>query len=303
MNATVLATLYIPSPTVSAFQVGPLTIRFYALCILAGIVVAVWLTGRRLTARGGQPGVIFDITMWAVPFGIAGGRLYHVITSPELYFLPGKNPWDALKIWDGGMGIWGAIALGLLGAYIGCRRHQVSFSALIDAAAPGLLIAQGLGRWGNWFNNELYGEPTTVPWKLQIHQMDFSTGQAHVDSSGTPVVLGYFQPTFLYESLWCLAAEGLLLFLDKKFRLGAGSVFALYVVLYTSGRFVFELLRSDYANTILGLRVNTWVSGLLLLAGVVAFLTLRRKKRSTVEPSSSTPSSNNPIESPERNLK
>lgn len=303
MNPTSLATLYIPSPTVSAFQVGPLTIRFYALCILAGIVVAVWLTGRRLTARGGQPGVIFDITMWAVPFGIAGGRLYHVITSPELYFLPGKNPWDALKIWDGGMGIWGAIALGLLGAYIGCRRHQVSFSALIDAAAPGLLIAQGLGRWGNWFNNELYGEPTTVPWKLQIHQMDFSTGQAHVDSSGTPVVLGYFQPTFLYESLWCLAAAGLLLFLDKKFRLGAGSVFALYVVLYTSGRFVFELLRSDYANTILGLRVNTWVSGLLLLAGVVAFLTLRRKKRSTVEPSSSTPSSNNPIESPERNLK
>ncbi|WP_104112127.1 prolipoprotein diacylglyceryl transferase [Arthrobacter sp. N199823] len=303
MNPTSLATLYIPSPTVSAFQVGPLTIRFYALCILAGIVVAVWLTGRRLTARGGQPGVIFDITMWAVPFGIAGGRLYHVITSPELYFLPGKNPWDALKIWDGGMGIWGAIALGLLGAYIGCRRHQVSFSALIDAAAPGLLIAQGLGRWGNWFNNELYGEPTTVPWKLQIHQMDFSTGQAHVDSSGTPVVLGYFQPTFLYESLWCLAAAGLLLFLDKKFRLGAGSVFALYVVLYTSGRFVFELLRSDYANTILGLRVNTWVSGLLLLAGVVAFLTLRRKKRSTVEPSSSAPASNSPIESTERNLK
>ncbi|MDD0856688.1 prolipoprotein diacylglyceryl transferase [Arthrobacter alpinus] len=303
MNPTSLATLYIPSPTVSAFQVGPLTIRFYALCILAGIVVAVWLTGRRLTARGGQPGVIFDITMWAVPFGIAGGRLYHVITSPELYFLPGKNPWDALKIWDGGMGIWGAIALGLLGAYIGCRRHQVSFSALIDAAAPGLLIAQGLGRWGNWFNNELYGEPTTVPWKLQIHQMDFSTGLAHVDSSGTPVVLGYFQPTFLYESLWCLAAAGLLLFLDKKFRLGAGSVFALYVVLYTSGRFVFELLRSDYANTILGLRVNTWVSGLLLLAGVVAFLTLRRKKRSTVEPSSSTPASNNPIESPEMDLK
>ena len=303
MNSTSLATLYIPSPTVSAFQVGPLTIRFYALCILAGIVVAVWLTGRRLTARGGQPGVIFDITMWAVPFGIAGGRLYHVITSPELYFLPGKNPWDALKIWDGGMGIWGAIALGLLGAYIGCRRHQVSFSALIDAAAPGLLIAQGLGRWGNWFNNELYGEPTTVPWKLQIHQMDFSTGLAHVDSSGTPVVLGYFQPTFLYESLWCLAAAGLLLFLDKKFRLGAGSVFALYVVLYTAGRFVFELLRSDYANTILGLRVNTWVSGLLLLAGVIACLTLRRKKRSTVEPSSSTPASTSPIESPERNLK
>lgn len=303
MNATLLATLYIPSPTVSALQLGPLTIRFYALCILAGIIVAVWLTGRRLTARGGHPGVILDITTWAVPFGIVGGRIYHVITSPELYFFPGKNPWDAVKIWDGGLGIWGAIALGLLGAYIGCRRHQVDFAALIDAAAPGLLIAQGLGRWGNWFNNELYGDPTTVPWKLQIHQMDFSTGLAHVDSTGTPVVLGYFQPTFLYESLWCLAASGLLLFLDKKFHLGAGSVFALYVVLYTSGRFVFELLRSDYANTILGLRVNTWVSGLLLLAGLVTFLALRHKKRSTVEPASTKPASNRPIDPMERNPK
>ncbi|MEO8222979.1 MAG: prolipoprotein diacylglyceryl transferase family protein, partial [Specibacter sp.] len=170
MNPIALTPLLIPSPTVSALQLGPLTIRFYALCILAGIVIAVWLTGRRLTARGGKPGTILDITIWAVPFGIAGGRIYHVITSPELYFAPGKNPWNALKIWDGGMGIWGAIALGLLGAYIGCRRSQVSFTALIDAAAPGLLIAQGLGRWGNWFNNELYGEPTTVPWKLQIHQ-------------------------------------------------------------------------------------------------------------------------------------
>lgn len=283
MTVTALASLYIPSPTVSALQLGPLTVRFYALCILARIVAAVWLGGRRLTARGGQPGAILDIAMWAVPFGIVGGRIYHVITSPELYFLPGKNPWDAVKIWDGGMGIWGAIALGLLGAYIGCRRSQVSFIALIDAAAPGLLIAQGLGRWGNWFNNELYGEPTSVPWKLQIHEMDFSTGLAHVDSTGSPVVLGYFQPTFLYESLWCLAAAGLLLFLDKKFSLGAGSVFALYVVLYTSGRFVFELLRSDYANTILGLRVNTWVSGLLLAAGLVVFLIQRSRRRSTVE--------------------
>ncbi|MHA7270164.1 prolipoprotein diacylglyceryl transferase [Arthrobacter sp. HLT1-20] len=284
MNPIALTPLLIPSPTVSALQLGPLAIRFYALCILAGIVIAVWLTGRRLIARGGKPGTILDITIWAVPFGIAGGRIYHVITSPELYFAPGMNPWNALKIWDGGMGIWGAVTLGLLGAYIGCRRNQVSFTALIDAAAPGLLIAQGLGRWGNWFNNELYGDTTTVPWKLQIHQMDFSTGRAYLDSNGAPIILGYFQPTFLYESLWCLAAAGLLLYLDKKFRLGAGSVFALYVVLYTSGRFVFELLRSDYANTILGLRVNTWVSGLLLLAGATAFLFWRGKPRSTVDP-------------------
>ncbi len=284
MHATAVTELFLPSPTIDAFQLGPLTIRFYALCILAGIFFAVWLTGRRLTARGGRPGVILDVTLWAVPFGIVGGRLYHVITDPELYFFPGKNPWDALKIWDGGLGIWGAVALGLLGAYIGCRRHNVPFTALIDSAAPGLLIAQGLGRWGNWFNNELYGDPTTLPWKLQINQMDFATGRALSNAAGDPVVLGYFQPTFLYESLWVLAAASLLMFLDRRYRLGAGSVFALYVVLYTAGRFVVELLRSDYANTILGLRVNTWVSGLLLLAGLAAFLVLRRRDRSTAGP-------------------
>ncbi len=297
MNPATLAPFLIPSPTVAAIQLGPLAIRFYALCILAGIIIAVWLAGRRLTARGGTPGVILDITLWAVPFGIAGGRLYHVITDPQLYFVPGKNPWNALKIWDGGLGIWGAVALGLLGAYIGCRRHNVPFATLIDAAAPGLLIAQGLGRWGNWFNNELYGGTSTAPWKLQIHQMDFTTGQAVLDTSGAPVVLGYFQPTFLYESLWCLAAAAVLLILDKKFRLGAGSVFALYIIFYTSGRFVFELLRSDYANTILGLRVNTWVSGLLLLAGALWFLAVRRKARSTVN--SSTSNSASPSSSPD----
>ncbi|MDJ0354565.1 prolipoprotein diacylglyceryl transferase [Paenarthrobacter sp. PH39-S1] len=283
MNPAAASELFFPSPAVDAFQLGPLTIRFYALCILAGIVFAVWLADRRLTARGGRPGVVLDITIWAVPFGIVGGRIYHVITDPELYFFPGKNPWDALKIWDGGLGIWGAVALGLLGAYLGCRRHNVPFTALIDSAAPGLLIAQGLGRWGNWFNNELYGDPTALPWKLQIHQMDFSTGRAATDAAGAPVVLGYFQPTFLYESLWCLAAASLLMFLDRRYRLGAGSVFALYVVFYTSGRFIFELLRSDYANTILGLRVNTWVSGLLLLAGLAGFLLLRRRDRSTAQ--------------------
>ncbi|MBW4095133.1 MAG: prolipoprotein diacylglyceryl transferase [Acidobacteria bacterium] len=283
MNPSSIRPPFIPSPTISAFQIGPLSIRFYALCILAGIIIAVWLANRRLTARGGRPGVVLDITLWAVPFGIVGGRLYHVLTDPELYFLPGKNPWNALKIWDGGLGIWGAVAVGLLGAYIGCRRTKVPFSTLMDAAAPGLLIAQGLGRWGNWFNNELYGDPSTAPWKLQIHQMDFATGKAVLDPAGTPVVLGYFQPTFLYESLWCLAAAGLLLVLDKRFQFGAGTVFALYVVFYTSGRFVFELLRSDYANTILGLRVNTWVSGLLLLAGGAWFLARHRRARSTVE--------------------
>ncbi|MGY2747749.1 prolipoprotein diacylglyceryl transferase [Arthrobacter sp. UYCu723] len=280
MNTPVMTELFFPSPTVSAFAMGPLTIRFYALAILAGIVVGVWLTARRLRFRGGTTSQTLDIVTWAVPFGIVGGRLYHVITDNQLYFGPGKDPWGAVRIWEGGLGIWGAVALGLMGAWIGARRAGVPFTAFVDAAAPGLLIAQGLGRWGNWFNNELYGEPTDLPWKLQIHTMNQATGQAVMTPDGTPVILGYFQPTFLYESLWCLAAASLLMFLDRKYKLGAGSVFALYVVLYTTGRFAFELMRSDPANTILGLRVNTWVSGLLFVAGLALFQAFRSRPRS-----------------------
>ncbi len=283
MRTSVLTGLYIPSPTVSAFEIGPLTIRFYALCILAGIVLGTWLTARRLRARGGTTAQTLDIVMWAVPFGIIGGRLYHVVTDNQLYFGPGKDPWGALRIGEGGLGIWGAVALGLVGAAIGARRSGIRLSAFADAAAPGLLLAQALGRWGNWFNNELYGEPTDLPWRLQIHNMNPGTGQTVRAPDGTPEVLGYFQPTFLYESLWCLAAAALLIVLDRKYRLGAGSVFSLYVVFYTAGRFAFELMRSDYANTILGLRVNTWVSALLFLTGLAFFLALKSRPQSTAK--------------------
>ena len=280
---------YLPSPTVSAFELGPLTVRFYALCILAGIAVGTWLTVRRLRARGGTSAQALDIVVWAVPFGIVGGRLYHVITDNQLYFGPGKDPWGALRIWEGGLGIWGAVALGLVGAAIGARRTGVPFAAFVDAAAPGLLLAQALGRWGNWFNNEIYGAPTDLPWKLQIHAMNLATGQAVTTPEGTPEVIGYFQPTFLYESLWCLAAAALLIFLDRKYKLGAGAVFSLYIVFYTAGRFAFELLRSDYANTILGLRINTWVAGLVLIAGLALFQTLRSRPRSIVETARTLP--------------
>ncbi|OMH24804.1 prolipoprotein diacylglyceryl transferase [Tersicoccus phoenicis] len=273
---------FIPSPTISGFQLGPLTVRFYALCILAGIVIGLWLTARRLRARGGNGDQVWDIAVWAVPFGIVGGRLYHVITDPELYFAPGKDPWGALRIWEGGLGIWGAVALGAVGAWIGCRRAGVPFTAFADAAAPPLLIAQAIGRWGNWFNNELYGAPSTRPWKLQIHQMDPATLNAVTGPDGKPVVLGFFQPTFLYESLWSLAAAAVLLWADRRFRLGAGSVFALYICLYTAGRFVVELMRTDFANTFLGLRVNTWTSGVLFVVGLVLFLVLVRRRRSSV---------------------
>jgi prolipoprotein diacylglyceryl transferase len=265
---------------VSGFPLGPLTIHFYALCIMLGIAVAVWITARRWRQRGGRAGEAIDISLWAIPFGIVGGRIYHVITDPELYFLPGRNPWNAFAIWDGGLGIWGAVALGAVGVWIGCRRAGASFLAFADAVAPGVLAAQGIGRWGNWFNNELYGDPTDLPWGLQIHQMDLSTGRAVTDAAGNPVVLGYFQPTFLYESIWCLVTAAAIIWLDRKVRLGAGSVLALYIAVYTAGRFVFELMRSDYANLILGLRVNTWVSGLLFVAAVIAFLLTFRRPRS-----------------------
>ena len=283
MNAAVTTDLYFPSPTISAFQLGPLTIRFYALAILAGIVFGVWLTARRLRLRGGTTAQTLDIVTWAVPFGIVGGRLYHVVTDNQLYFAPGKDPWGAVRIWEGGLGIWGAVALGLVGAAIGARRANVPFTAFVDAAAPGLLIAQALGRWGNWFNNELYGQATDLPWKLRIHAMDQATGQALTGPDGSAEIIGYFQPTFLYESLWCLAAASLLMFLDRKYSLGAGAVFALYITFYTGGRFVFELLRSDPANTILGLRVNTWAAALLFIAGLVLFQSRRRRPRSSVK--------------------
>jgi prolipoprotein diacylglyceryl transferase len=271
----------IPSPTVSVIRLGPLPIHIYALCIVAGIVFALWLTDRRWRARGGKPQQVGDIAGWAVVFGILGGRLYHVITDPELYFKAGKHPIDALKIWDGGLGIWGAIALGGVGVYIGCRRHGMNFTAFADAAAPGILLAQAFGRWGNYFNNELYGRATSLPWKLQIHQLDVVTGKAAKDAAGHYVVLGYYQPTFLYEMVWNILIAAALLALDRRFRLARGQVFLLYVMGYTLGRFVIENLRSDTANHVLGMRVNSWVSILLFLAALAMFLRQRGKPRSS----------------------
>jgi prolipoprotein diacylglyceryl transferase len=277
----------IPSPTVSVFRIGPLPVHLYALCIVVGIVFALWLTDRRWRARGGGQSEVGDVAGWAVVFGIVGGRLYHVITDPELYFARGKHPLDAFKIWDGGLGIWGAIALGGLGVWIGCRRHGMDFVAFADAASPGVLIAQALGRWGNWFNNELYGRATTLPWKLQIHNLDVVTGKAETQN-GRPVVLGYYQPTFLYEMLWSLLVALVLLQLDRRRLLGRGQVFALYVMGYTLGRFWIEALREDHANRVLGMRVNSWVSILVFLGGLALFWHQRRAPRSSATDGSAT---------------
>ncbi|MGW4127862.1 prolipoprotein diacylglyceryl transferase [Amycolatopsis japonica] len=278
-SAAFLAT--IPSPDQGVWHIGPVPIRAYALCIIAGIIVAIWLGERRWVNRGGTKGTVIDVAVFAVPFGLVGGRLYHVITDNQLYFGEGKNPLNALKIWDGGLGIWGAIALGAVGALIACRRRGIPLPAMADALAPGIVIAQAIGRLGNYFNQELYGAHTDLPWGLEIYQRynptnpdDFLNGIAigHVPLPDSPV-----HPTFLYELIWNLGVALLVIWADKKFRLGHGRVFALYVAGYTAGRFWIEMMRTDTANHILGLRVNVWTS-ILLFAAAIAYFVLAAKR-------------------------
>ncbi len=279
-------TATIPSPSVGVFTLGPFPVRMYAVCILLGIVLAVWLTGRRLVPRGGEPGQALDVAAYAVLFGIVGGRLYHVITTPGPYWGEGGRPVDALKIWQGGLGIWGAVALGALGAWIGCRRSGISFLAFADAAAPGIAFAQAIGRWGNWFNNELYGGPTDLPWGLEIHEWDQSAGRAVVDSAGDPVVLGVFHPTFLYESIFLVVLAVALLVIDKRRRLAPGQLFGLYIAGYPLGRIVIETMRTDEAEMILGQRLNVWTSIVVFLIGVwIYWYTGRRARRAGESPS------------------
>ncbi|MFD5552477.1 prolipoprotein diacylglyceryl transferase [Streptomyces sp. NPDC127068] len=272
-----VATMAIPSPVQGVWHLGPVPVRAYAVCILMGILVAVWLTERRWAQRGGEPGAVLDIVAWAIPFGIVGGRLYHVATSWQPYFGPDGDPIAALYVWEGGLGVWGAIGLGALGAWIGARRAGVLLPPLADAAAPGIALAQGIGRLGNWFNNEVYGSRTDVIWGLRIHEWDQSVGRAVLGPDGRPEVLGTFHPVFLYELLWNFAVAGVVIWADRRWRLGHGRVFGMYVALYTLGRLWIEALRIDSANHVLGLRLNLWTA---MAVGVVAtaltFLSARR---------------------------
>jgi prolipoprotein diacylglyceryl transferase len=261
--------LSIPSPGQGVWHLGPLPVRAYALCIIAGIVAAVWLGERRWTARGGRPGDVTEIATWMVPFGIVGGRLYHVITSPDAYFGAGGEPVHALFIWRGGLGIWGAITLGGVGAWIGCRRRGIPLPAFADALAPGLALAQAIGRLGNYFNQELFGRPTDLPWALHIDALHRPAGYANVAT---------YHPTFLYELLWDLGVAALVIWADRRFRLGHGRAFALYVIAYTVGRGWIEALRIDPAHRVLGLRLNDWTS-VLVLVGAVVFFVLSARRR------------------------
>ena len=266
----------LPSPTVGVWHLGPVPVRAYALCIVAGIVAGVIIAERRWQAKGGRKDFVLDAAVWAVPLGVVGARVYHVITSPQAYFGAGGHPVRALYVWEGGLGIWGAIAGGALGVWIACRRAGYRLAPMADAMAPGLLVAQAFGRWGNWFNNELYGRATDVPWALTVHDWDEAAGRAVVDAAGNPVVLGTFHPTFLYESLWCLAVAAVIVVLDRRFRFRHGQAFLLYVALYCLGRSYFEDLRIDEANRVLDLRVNQWVAGIVLVVALVAFIRSRR---------------------------
>ncbi|QCO97898.1 prolipoprotein diacylglyceryl transferase [Arthrobacter sp. 24S4-2] len=284
LQAAALVPASIPSPDWSGFDIplpwGSLRIHAYALCILAGIVVGLWLTSVRWNKRGTPEGSLWDIAIWAIPFGIIGGRLYHVFSSPDAYFGPGFDGTGDLslipQIQRGGLGIWGAVLLGAVGAWIGCRRAGVKLTAFLDAAAPGLLLAQAVGRWGNYFNQELFGGPTTLPWGLQIDAANPNF------PAGMPADT-LFHPTFLYESLWNIAGVVILLALDRKFSFRRSRLFWLYAMYYTLGRVWIEAMRIDDAEQInlfgITTRLNVWTSIVVFLAALIVFVVLGLRKR------------------------
>ncbi len=262
--------LSIPSPGNGIWYLGPVPIRGYALCIIAGIVVAIWIGERRWVARGGQSGEVSDLAVWAVPFGLVGARLYHVATDWQLYFGDGQSPVTALYLWRGGLGIWGGIAMGALGVVIGAKVKGIKLLPVLDAMVPGVLVAQALGRWGNWFNQELFGRPTDLPWALEIDP-EFRPEGYFADTT--------FHPTFLYEFIWNLGAFGLVIWADQRFRLGYGRVLALYVMVYTAGRGWIEMLRIDdvQLQNVLGLRLNVWTSIVLFVLATAYFVVAGRR--------------------------
>ena len=266
---------FIPTPSHSAVAFGPFTIHFYALCILAGVVVALLVGRSRYGARGGDIQEITDVAIVAIPAGIIGGRLYHVLTSPDRYFGSNGKPLDAFKIWDGGLGIWGAIALGTLASYLVFNRgkRSLTFAVFADSLAPGLLFAQAIGRFGNWFNGELFGRPTHLPWGLSI---PLPLRPAGYESFAT------FHPTFLYEAIWCAASALVLIWVGEKYPIANGNLFFLYIFIYCLGRSWIEALRIDEAHHLFGLRLNEWVSLLGIFFALLLFAMRQRSARKVV---------------------
>ncbi|MEV8134709.1 MULTISPECIES: prolipoprotein diacylglyceryl transferase [Microbacterium] len=269
---------FIPSPDVTGFAVGPFTIRFYAVFIIAGIVIAVWLTSHRLRQRGAPAGVVVDVALWAVPAGIVGGRLYHVLTHPADYFYEGADLWRVLYVWEGGLAIFGAILAGSVAAWLACRRAGIRFLSFADALAPGLLIAQAIGRWGNYVNQELFGAPTTLPWGLQIDPAN------HAFPPGLPPDT-LFHPLFLYEMLWNLAGAAAILLIERRVPLRWGKALGAYLIVYGTGRAWLEALRLDPTGLLLwGVKVNLLMAALIAVAGV-ALIVVQSRRHPEPEPS------------------
>lgn len=275
---------YIPSPTVSQFSIGPVTIHIYALCILMGIVLAVWITTTRWKKLGGNFDQVLDITLVSVPAGIIGARLYHIITTPERFFGPDGDWAEMFRIWNGGLGIWGGVLFGALAAWAWCRHKHYPMALLADAIAPGLLVAQAVGRLGNWFNQELYGAPTTLPWGLKLNMEGTAIGHSEQCYDGATCPSGtLFHPTFLYEMIWNLIGAAIIVYIGSKAmkKLKAGSLFAVYIMWYTLGRTWIESLRIDYAHEFLGVRINVWVSMAVFVLGAVSFIVVQQMGKDT----------------------
>lgn len=259
----------IPSPDHGVWHLGPFPVRAYALCIIAGVLIGVAVGNRRFVARGGPAGFVADFAMWSVPAGLVGARIYHVLTDFGAYFGPDRGTEKVWEIWRGGLGIPGGLLAGALAAWAFCRHRGVPLPVLADAVAPGIALAQAAGRWGNWFNSELFGRPTSLPWGLRI-----------APGFRPPGYGGYatFQPTFLYESVWDVGTAALVVWADRRWRLGHGRAFALYVATYCVGRFWIEYLRIDTADRIGPLRLNDWTA-VLGLVGAVVYLVASRALR------------------------
>lgn len=275
---------YIPSPTISQFSIGPVTIHIYALCILMGIVLAVWITTTRWKKLGGNFDQVLDITLVSVPAGIIGARLYHIITTPERFFGPDGDWAEMFRIWNGGLGIWGGVLFGALAAWVWCRHKHYPMALLADAIAPGLLVAQAVGRLGNWFNQELYGAPTTLPWGLKLNMEGTAIGHSEQCYDGATCPSGtLFHPTFLYEMIWNLIGAAIIAYIGSKAmkKLKAGSLFAVYIMWYTLGRTWIESLRIDYAHEFLGVRINVWVSMAVFVLGAVSFIVVQQMGKDT----------------------
>ncbi len=261
----------IPSPSSGNLHLGPLTIHMYGVMLLLGIAAAIAITGIRWTRRGGDWDLVFQAAVWGVAFGVVGARAYHDVTSwnevPHTW-------WGPFAVWQGGLGIWGGIAFGVLAGAVVVRRAGASVTLMTDCVAPGLLVAQAIGRVGNYFNQELFGKPTDLPWGLQIdpsHNLGYPVGTT-------------FHPTFLYELLWDLSGAAVLLLVGSRFRIRPPALFSLYVAWYTFGRMFEELLRVDPSHHFLGERINFWVSLIVFLAGVASFVWLQFFRPAGPEP-------------------